>query len=607
MPPKGAGRGKLPVPLPRDMILKDTEGKAWRLGSQIGQGGFGLIYLASSQTHVPVQDDAVHVIKVEYLENGPLFSELKFYQRAAKQEHIRKWMNLKKIRCLGIPVFWGSGLAEYKGKSYRFMVMERLGEDLQRIFQNCGSRFKKETVLQLGARMLDTLEYIHENEYVHGDIKAANLLLGYTNPHEVYLADYGLAYRYCPNGNHKQYQENPRKGHNGTIEFTSIDAHKGVDVQEEQSSLSPLLPHVLLTASLEPFASDQLLSWSLFLPGAPQADQSLGKRYFTTTFFGLFLPPAPNRAPSRRGDLEILGYCMLQWLCGKLPWEQNLKDPVAVQSAKTKLMDELPGSVMKWDSSGSSCSEIAKFLACVSGLAYDEKPRYQELKRILLDGLKGRGMRYDGPLEFSTAACTGNHCSPKGAKVCPPKPPPKPAQHKGKKMEGGENTCQNKACAGAAGAQLPEEKPSKLNRRPQQQAPSARPAPRAVEPRDSRGQEDSPGWQGRPHAQATRRHCHGEERPLRSCTAAQEPEHPPKKDTSRDVPPFDPYRIFSAPRMKHDHLLTAVHPVPPQAGPDTTRASMAVVFRLAFTDQTYPYTAAVLVLLLLIVLSLYLL
>lgn len=29
---------------------------------------------------------------------------------------VRKWMNLKKIRCLGIPVFWGSGLAEYKGK-----------------------------------------------------------------------------------------------------------------------------------------------------------------------------------------------------------------------------------------------------------------------------------------------------------------------------------------------------------------------------------------------------------------------------------------------------------------------------------------------------------
>uniref|UniRef100_A0A493TEP6 Protein kinase domain-containing protein n=1 Tax=Anas platyrhynchos platyrhynchos TaxID=8840 RepID=A0A493TEP6_ANAPP len=44
MPP----RGRLPVPLPRDMVLRDTEGKVWRLGSQIGQGGFGLIYLGKT-------------------------------------------------------------------------------------------------------------------------------------------------------------------------------------------------------------------------------------------------------------------------------------------------------------------------------------------------------------------------------------------------------------------------------------------------------------------------------------------------------------------------------------------------------------------------------
>lgn len=47
MPPKDRVRGRLPVPLPKDMILKDTEGKSWRLGSQIGQGGFGLIYLGN--------------------------------------------------------------------------------------------------------------------------------------------------------------------------------------------------------------------------------------------------------------------------------------------------------------------------------------------------------------------------------------------------------------------------------------------------------------------------------------------------------------------------------------------------------------------------------
>ncbi|XP_010015278.1 PREDICTED: serine/threonine-protein kinase VRK2 [Nestor notabilis] len=452
-------------------------------------------------------------------------------------------MDLKKIRCLGIPVFWGSGLAEYKGKSYRFMVMERLGEDLQRIFVDCGSRFKKETVLQLGARMLDTLEYIHENEYVHGDIKAANLLLGYTNPHEVYLADYGLSYRYCPNGNHKQYQENPRKGHNGTIEFTSVDAHKGA-------------------------------------------------------------------APSRRGDLEILGYCMLQWLCGKLPWEQNLKDPVAVQAAKTRLMDELPDSVMKWDSSGGSCRELCKFLTCVYGLAYDEKPEYQVLKKILLDGLESSGIHYDGPLEFSTAACTGNHTAPEVCKVRLPRPKPKPVQQKQKRMEGEafeEYICQNKACAGAKDRHPHNEnKPSKLNRMLHQTEPqqglSRKPSLEPALQKQNKVKEEEPNGLSRPHARVTRRHVQPEERPRTS----REPNQAQEKDTARELPPFSPQALFSESRKEHDQLLTVDHPVSWQEpGSDFTCPSLSTLFRLAFTDRTYRYTTAILVLLLLIGLSLY--
>ncbi|XP_050610204.1 serine/threonine-protein kinase VRK2 isoform X2 [Macaca thibetana thibetana] len=341
MPPKRNEKYKLPIPLPEGKVLDDMEGNQWVLGKKIGSGGFGLIYLAFP-TNKP-EKDARHVVKVEYQENGPLFSELKFYQRVAKKDYIKKWIERKQLDYLGIPLFYGSGLTEFKGKSYRFMVIERLGIDLQKISGQNGA-FKKSTVLQLGIRMLDVLEYIHENEYVHGDIKAANLLLGYKNPDRVYLADYGLSYRYCPNGNHKQYQENPRKGHNGTIEFTSLDAHKGV-------------------------------------------------------------------ALSRRSDVEILGYCMLRWLCGKLPWEQSLKDPVAVQTAKTNLLDELPQSVLKWAPSGSSCCEIAQFLVCAHSLAYDEKPNYQALKKILNpDGIPL------GSLDFSTKGQSINVHTPNSQK-----------------------------------------------------------------------------------------------------------------------------------------------------------------------------------------------
>jgi len=45
---------------------------------------------------------------------------------------------------------------------------------------------------------------------------------------QVYLVDYGLAFKYAVDGKHKEYKEDPKRLHDGTIEFTSRDAHKGV-------------------------------------------------------------------------------------------------------------------------------------------------------------------------------------------------------------------------------------------------------------------------------------------------------------------------------------------------------------------------------------------
>jgi len=44
---------------------------------------------------------------------------------------------------------------------------------------------------------------------------------------QVYLVDYGLAYRYMADGAQKPYKEDPKRTHDGTIEFTSRDAHRG--------------------------------------------------------------------------------------------------------------------------------------------------------------------------------------------------------------------------------------------------------------------------------------------------------------------------------------------------------------------------------------------
>uniref|UniRef100_A0A4W4H673 non-specific serine/threonine protein kinase n=1 Tax=Electrophorus electricus TaxID=8005 RepID=A0A4W4H673_ELEEL len=329
MPPKAksAGKGKRPAKrklaeeFPPGEVLTDTGKKSWKIGAPVGQGGFGLLYLASDETSKAVGADAPYVIKVEPSDNGPLFSELKFYMRAAKPDLIGAWIKSRKLKYLGVPKYWGSGLHERGGKRYRFMVMDRFGTDLQKKFEEGGRRFPRKLVLQLGTKLLDILEYIHEHEYVHADIKASNLLLSYKNPNQVYLVDYGLAYRYLPDGVPKEYKEDPKRCHDGTIEFTSIDAHNGV-------------------------------------------------------------------SPSRRGDLEIMGYCMIQWLCGRLPWEDKLQDPLYVKDAKLRCRESIR-DFMK------SCfapeMEMTKFMEEVKSLGYTDKPDYQKLRSILQQGLKAVG------------------------------------------------------------------------------------------------------------------------------------------------------------------------------------------------------------------------
>nr|XP_033806695.1 serine/threonine-protein kinase VRK1 isoform X2 [Geotrypetes seraphini] len=330
-------------------VLTDLAKKQWKLGLPVGQGGFGRLYLADENSLKPVGRDAPYVIKVEPSDNGPLFTELKFYMRAAKPDQIQKWINSHNLKYLGVPRYWGSGLHVKNGNSYRFMVMDRFGKDLHKVYEENGKRFTHKTVLQISLRMLDILEYIHEHEYVHGDIKASNILLNYKDPNQVYLVDYGLAYRYCPEGVHREYREDPKKCHDGTIEFTSIDAHRGV-------------------------------------------------------------------APSRRGDLEILGYCMIQWLGGRLPWEDNLKNPESVREAKISFSDEV-STMMDECFPEKKPEELTKYLLAVYELGYSAQPPYTRLREILLQGLKNIGCKDDGKLDFMQVESNG---------ILPPKRQRKP-------------------------------------------------------------------------------------------------------------------------------------------------------------------------------------
>ena len=141
-------------------------------------------------------------------------------------EEFKKERNMKSF---GMPCLRGNGSHVHNKEKYRFLIMDRYGKDLQKIFQTGKKCFSNRVTYNLALKIIDVLEYIHSKGYVHNDIKAQNLLLGYgrTKENDIYLVDFGLVSKYHKDGVHHEYKPDLRKAHDGTIEYTSRDAHIG--------------------------------------------------------------------------------------------------------------------------------------------------------------------------------------------------------------------------------------------------------------------------------------------------------------------------------------------------------------------------------------------
>ncbi|KAL5283598.1 VRK1 family protein [Megaselia abdita] len=237
MPPKTAA-GKKPAPkkkngyvmpekIPMNEILTDLSKQSWKIGPSIGSGGFGEIYSATKANNPAKKvEDYEYVVKIEPHLNGPLFVEMHFYLRNGKQEEINKFAKSKGLKSFGMPHFVGSGSHELNKQKHRFLVMPRYGRDIWSFFLENGKKLPEHTIYRLAVQMLDVYEYIHNCTYVHGDLKGANMLLGLgkSGQSQVYLVDFGLAAHHTT----KEFKSDPKKSHNGTIEYTSRDAHLGI-------------------------------------------------------------------------------------------------------------------------------------------------------------------------------------------------------------------------------------------------------------------------------------------------------------------------------------------------------------------------------------------
>ncbi|XP_070763655.1 serine/threonine-protein kinase VRK3 [Enoplosus armatus] len=335
-PFKAAGKNKakkakhLPAvePLQEGEEVTDTTGTKWKLVKLLSQSTTDLVYEVLKTGSRSNSKELNHVLKLG-AKDGRIFNEQNFLQRAAKPASVDRWIKQNKMDFLGIPSCVGFGP---HADSYRFLIFPSMGQTLQSVMEEEDELLSEKAVLQLTCRILDVLQYIHSNEYVHADITAENIYIKPGQISQVYLAGYCHAFRYCPGGQHVEYREASRTPHEGTTEFISLDAHKGA-------------------------------------------------------------------APSRRSDLQSLGYCMLRWHTGTLPWTA-LTHPDQVATQKQRYMEDVPALFSHCFGKKRVSNAFQTYLSAVTALQYSEEPDYSALKAGLRAALLQLGGSPEKLLSF---------------------------------------------------------------------------------------------------------------------------------------------------------------------------------------------------------------
>lgn len=184
-------------------------GGKYKLSRKIGSGSFGDIYLAVNMTNGEEVATKLESVKARHPQ---LLYESKVYKI------LQGGVGIPHIRWFG------------QEKDQNVMVLDLLGPSLEDLFNFCSRRFTMKTVLMLADQMIGRIEYVHNKNFIHRDIKPDNFLMGIgRHCNKLYLIDFGLAkkYRDARTKQHIHYRED--KNLTGTARYASINAHLGIE------------------------------------------------------------------------------------------------------------------------------------------------------------------------------------------------------------------------------------------------------------------------------------------------------------------------------------------------------------------------------------------